>query len=66
MKQAGSHFLARGTGTMLREEGVGGFGMTPDRLLSAAGGAYWPLATYPCPSLNPSFIGGGAHEHLPT
>ena len=34
-------------------------------LLSAAGGAHWPLATYRCPSLEPSPSAvGGAHRPL--
>ena len=34
-------------------------------LLCAAGGADWPLATYPCPFLQPSPSGGGgAHRPL--
>ena len=36
-------------------------------LLSAAGGAYWPLATSPCPSLEPfPSAGGGAHRPATT
>ena len=31
-------------------------------LLSAAGGAYWPLATSPCPFLEPFPSTGGAHR----
>ena len=35
-------------------------------LLSAAGGAHRPLATYPCPSLEPSpSVGAGAHRPPP-
>ena len=36
-----------------------------DGVLSAAAGAHWPLATCPCPSLEPSpSAGGGAHRPL--
>ena len=36
-------------------------------LLSAAGGGYWPLATYRCPSLEPCpSAGSGAHRPLTT
>ena len=36
-------------------------------LLSAAGGAYWPIATYSCPSFELfASIGGGVHRPLAT
>ena len=43
----------------LLSEGGGG---RLDGLLSEAGGAHWPLATSPCPLLEPCpLVGGGAH-----
>ena len=44
---------------------VRGLARRPVVLLSAAGGAYWPLVIYPCPSLEPfPSVGGGAHRPL--
>ena len=52
---------------VLVDVGVGGLAWRLVVLLSAAGGAYWPLTTYPCPSLEPSpSVGGGARRPVTT
>ena len=48
-------------------EGQGGGQGWHDTMTPAAGGAYWSLATYCCPSLKPlPSVGGGAHRPLTT
>ena len=51
----------------MRAVGMGRLARTLVVSLSAAAGAYWLLATYRCPSLEPSpSVGGGAHQRLTT